>query len=115
MSLPATPPILSSPGHVAIVKEHLANSSSQVVMEPISIYEARNNLSRLIDAALAGEDVTLTKYGTPVVKIVPIVTGGEEPERVVDYLDRVRPWEWTSSSPEDLDAWIQHLREDWDR
>lgn len=41
-------------------------------MDPVSIYEAKNNLSRLIDAALAGDQVILTKRGTPVVRIVPI-------------------------------------------
>ncbi|WP_374114499.1 type II toxin-antitoxin system prevent-host-death family antitoxin [Microbacterium paraoxydans] len=34
--------------------------------------EARNNLSRLIAASQAGEDVVITKRGTPVARLVPI-------------------------------------------
>ncbi len=37
-----------------------------------SVLEARNNLSRLIAESQAGEDVVITKRGTPVARIVPI-------------------------------------------
>ena len=36
-----------------------------------SIVEAKNNLSALVDRALAGEDVTITRHGRPVVRLVP--------------------------------------------
>lgn len=37
-----------------------------------NVLEARNNLSRLIDSALSGEDVVLAKRGKPVARIVKI-------------------------------------------
>lgn len=93
--------------------DHLARTSSQVGdMEPISIYEARNNLSRLIEAAMAGEEVILTKRGEPVVKIVriePTYTG----RALAAWLEANPPRH--PRSREELDAMIEALREDWDR
>ncbi len=37
-----------------------------------SIVEAKNNLSALIDRAAAGEEVTITRHGRPVVRLVPV-------------------------------------------
>lgn len=37
-----------------------------------SIAEARDNLSKLIDRALEGEDVVLTRHGQPVVTLKPV-------------------------------------------
>lgn len=37
-----------------------------------NIHEAKSQLSRLIAAALAGEDVVIQKAGTPVVRLVPV-------------------------------------------
>lgn len=37
-----------------------------------NVLEARNQLSKLIDAAAAGEEVVIAKRGKPVVKIVQI-------------------------------------------
>ncbi len=38
----------------------------------VGIHEAKTNLSKLIPAALAGEEVIITKSGRPLVKLVPI-------------------------------------------
>lgn len=38
---------------------------------PVNVYEAKSQLSRLIDAALAGEDVVIARSGRPVVRLVP--------------------------------------------
>ena len=40
-------------------------------MDSIGIYEAKSRLSELIEKAEAGEVVTITRHGRPVVKIVP--------------------------------------------
>jgi prevent-host-death family protein len=37
-----------------------------------SVAEAKNNLSRLIDQALQGEDVVITRHGQPVVELKPL-------------------------------------------
>jgi len=41
-------------------------------MTQASIHEAKAHLSKLIQRALAGEEVTITNDGRPVVKRVPI-------------------------------------------
>lgn len=40
-------------------------------MATISVYEARANLSKLIERTLAGEEVVITRRGKPVVRLVP--------------------------------------------
>ncbi len=37
-----------------------------------SVAEAKNRLSELIERALAGEDVTITRHGKPVVMLRPV-------------------------------------------
>ena len=41
-------------------------------MIQVGMHEAKTNLSRLVDRALAGEEVTITRNGTPVARIVPV-------------------------------------------
>lgn len=40
----------------------------------VKIHEAKTNFSRLIEAALAGEDVVIARGDKPVVRLVPIRT-----------------------------------------
>jgi prevent-host-death family protein len=37
-----------------------------------SVVDAKNNLSELIDRALKGEDVVITRHGQPVVELKPV-------------------------------------------
>ena len=41
-------------------------------MQRVTIHVAKTHLSRLIEAALAGEDVVISRGSTPVVRLVPI-------------------------------------------
>lgn len=41
-------------------------------MQRFTIHAAKTHLSRLIEAALAGEDVVIARGSTPVVRLVPI-------------------------------------------
>jgi len=41
-------------------------------MSDHSVADAKNNLSDLIDRALGGEGVVITRHGRPVVKLTPI-------------------------------------------
>lgn len=38
----------------------------------VNIHDAKSQLSKLIERALAGEDVVIAKRGKPVVRLVPI-------------------------------------------
>lgn len=40
-------------------------------MERVGIYEAKSRLSQLVELAEGGEEVTITKHGKAVAKIVP--------------------------------------------
>jgi prevent-host-death family protein len=42
----------------------------------VTIHAAKTNLSKLIEAALAGEDVVIAKGKLPVVRIVPVPQNG---------------------------------------
>jgi prevent-host-death family protein len=42
-------------------------------MGPVSVYEAKTHLSRLLDAVEAGEEVVITRNGQPVARLVQAV------------------------------------------
>jgi prevent-host-death family protein len=43
-------------------------------LDPVNVYEAKTNLSKLIDRALAGDDVVIARSGRPLVRLVPVRT-----------------------------------------
>ncbi len=55
----------------------------------IGIHEAKTHLSRLIPAALAGEEIIITRSGKPLVKLVPVKNSGK-PRRLGIYKDKIR-------------------------
>jgi prevent-host-death family protein len=42
-------------------------------METIGVYEAKNKLSSMIDQILEGEEITITRRGEEVARLVPII------------------------------------------
>jgi prevent-host-death family protein len=44
-------------------------------MQQVTIHAAKTNLSKLIEAALRGEEVVIAKGSKPVVRLVPVVKG----------------------------------------
>lgn len=47
-------------------------SSSVVVAERVNIYDAKTNLSRLIERVEAGEEIVIARSGRPVARLVPM-------------------------------------------
>ena len=45
-------------------------------MKQVTIHSAKTNLSKLIEAAMAGEDVIIARGDEPMVRLVPIKKGG---------------------------------------
>ena len=43
-------------------------------MSTYSVADAKNGLPALINRALAGEDVVITRHGTPVAELRPVIT-----------------------------------------
>ncbi|MEL6164695.1 MAG: type II toxin-antitoxin system prevent-host-death family antitoxin [Cyanobacteria bacterium J06628_3] len=46
-------------------------------MRITNIYEAKTNLSKLIEAVLAGEDVIIAKAGKPAIRMIPYLESKE--------------------------------------
>ena len=44
-------------------------------MQQVTVHAAKTNLSKLIDAAMAGEEIIIAKGSRPVVKLVAIPQG----------------------------------------
>jgi len=43
-------------------------------MPQIGMHEAKTTLSQLVERAVSGEDIVISRNGTPVVRLVPVVT-----------------------------------------
>lgn len=67
----------------------------------VNMHEAKTHLSRLVERALEGEEVTIAKAGKPLVKLVPV----ERP--VADTSRRLGGLEGKFVVPEDFDTWMQ--------
>jgi len=47
--------------------------------EVVNMHQAKSSLSRLVERALAGEDVVIARNGEPLVRLVPIPKQQREP------------------------------------
>ena len=48
-------------------------------MTVVNVHEAKTHLSRLLDAAVAGEEVIIAKGGRPFVKLSPVIEADRTP------------------------------------
>ena len=68
-----------------------------------NVAEAKPHFSRLLEAALAGEDVVVARAGTPLVRLVPVVP---PPTRELGFLPMAMPAErFDPLQGDDLAAW----------
>ena len=81
-------------------------------MAQVSVYEARNNLSKLIKEAQSGHEVTITSRGVPVARLVPPRAGSRE--NFGDWLSRNRPPEAARRTAEQIESSIAAEREGWE-
>ena len=49
--------------------------------KPVNLYDAKTNLSELVDRAAAGEEVIIAKAGRPVARLVPLKVRERVPGR----------------------------------
>lgn len=54
-------------------------------MERIGIYEAKSRLSELIERAETGKEITITRHGKPVAKLVPVRRKNESSARAAAF------------------------------
>ena len=78
-----------------------------------SVAEAKNRLPELIDRALKGEDVVITRHGRPVVELKPI----KEPARPVsaEALDWLAARRVGKRAKEDAGTFVSRMRDEWER
>jgi prevent-host-death family protein len=55
----------------------------------VGAYEAKTHLSELLEKVQAGEEITITKHGAPVAKLVPVKKAATPEERVA-AIGRIR-------------------------
>jgi len=75
------------------------------VTKTVNIHEAKTHLSRLLEEAMAGEDIVIAKAGTPKVRLVPIE---EPPKRRLGFMTGISlpdAFFFDSLPDEELDAW----------
>lgn len=69
-------------------------------MAEFGVHEAQTHFSTLLERALAGEDVVITRSGEPLVELVPV-----QRERKPDFGFAAG----TSTIPEDFDEWPEEF------
>lgn len=79
-------------------------------MSTHSVAEAKNQLSRLIDRALKGEGIVITRRGQPIVELKPV----KPPPRPVTLADLDWLWEnrIPSLSEKDAATLIREMRDE---
>lgn len=79
-----------------------------------SVAEAKNKLSELIDRALEGEAVVITRHGRPVAELTPIPKAAKPIDaEAVDWLAERRVGR--RKPREDAAATVRRLRDEWAR
>lgn len=48
-------------------------------MHQVNLFDAKSSLSGLVARAVAGEEIIIAKHGKPMVKLVPVSSGGRKP------------------------------------
>jgi len=67
-------------------------------MRTVNIHAAKTQLSRLVEAAAAGEEIIIARAGKPVARLVPLAAPASSKRRVLGRLAG------QISVPEDFDA-----------
>lgn len=64
--------------------------------KPVNIYEAKTQLSRLVDRAAAGEEIIIARAGRPMARLVPL-----EPDPPLRVPGRLKGKIWISPDFDD--------------
>lgn len=59
-------------------------------METVGVSEARRNLSKLLDRVARGENLTITRHGKPVARLVPVATDRDRAQEALDSIAELR-------------------------
>lgn len=63
-------------------------------MKTVAVFEAKNRFSELLNAVEQGEEITITRHGTAVARLVSVTASGQgmpgQQNRVADAMARLR-------------------------
>ncbi len=80
-------------------------------MEEIGAFDAKNKLSALLDKVEGGEEVTITRRGRPIAKLVP-VSPRHDVEKARGAMQRIRTLgQQMKLGPFDWDEWKKYRDE----
>ncbi len=87
-------------------------------MRMVSVAEAKAKLSALLDAAEAGEEITITRHGRPVAKLEPVVAPKLPWQSLADLRAQMPPWSKPSveiirEMRDEADERIERALADW--
>ncbi|MCY4611224.1 MAG: type II toxin-antitoxin system prevent-host-death family antitoxin [Gammaproteobacteria bacterium] len=68
----------------------IAQFVQEAIMEMIGTYEAKTHLPKLLDRVARGENLTITRHGKPVARLVPIATDQERAQEALDRIAELR-------------------------
>jgi prevent-host-death family protein len=73
-------------------------------MQTVNIHAAKTHLSRLVDAAAAGEEILIARAGRPVARLVPLQDTPVRPRRQLGRLSSqlTVPADFDAPLPEDV-------------
>ncbi len=70
----------------------------------VNVHNAKSQLSKLIAAAEAGDDVVIARKGKPAVRLVPVKPGGFQFDTLANLVDTVPDFD-DPMDEEDLARW----------
>jgi prevent-host-death family protein len=82
----------------------MANLANYIVIMQFSVHAAKSQLSKLIDAALRGEEVIIAKGSRPVVRLMPLPQSGFR-LGVMPQLEGTAPDFLEPMTSDELDLW----------
>ena len=83
-------------------------------MKPVNMLDAKNSLSRLVAAAVDGEDIVIANRGKPAVRLVPVETETTNSgSALAAWLTKNPAPRASARTVHDIEAQLQENRDAW--
>ena len=63
-------------------------------MKQVSLYDAKTNLSKLVEEAAAGEEIVVTKNGKPKARLTAMAPAKREPRKLGQWAEQNKHIDW---------------------
>lgn len=84
---------------------------TRIAVMDVSVYEAKANLSRLLKDVEAGREVTITRHGRPVARLVPVDDRQTREARAIAAVEAARDLRARIEDPPTADEIVSWIRE----